>query len=903
MRFNALLVFVLLLLSNHVQAQVLADFETDNPFLSLSTQTGDNASIVTNPDVNGNNSSKVAYYRKASGNWRAVLFSFSSMQNTGEHDELTFKIRSTTQGRVFVKLVKQGVTLFENWAPDYTTQPSPGQWTVCKLNISSVKNTDFDRIEVNASVDNEAAADVYLDDFKLSNSLSPNGEPIIGLVLSTYEIEEGESIFFDATSSFDLDGTIQSFSWSFGDSESGTGSQVEHIFEENGVYAVTLTITDNEGKSSKKHFTVNVFPTDTKIGKVTFLKQQVYTYEKAEGVFLINGSYENLYDPDIIQVDAIITQPDQQEITVPCFYFQQAAYRPDQWYRTEEEGNWRLRFSAAQAGLHQIKIQVKDLSGTYFSATHDVTVLQGTAKGYVKMDEQNRQYYRHTTSEPFYPLGINIAWNTTSNYANIFKNLAEGGANLVRYWQVPFDMQGLEWENGNGFYRGLGFYAQQAAAEQDSIFGLCEYYNMYLQPVLFQHGMFSENVNSNWSDNPYNSVNGGPLTKAEQFFYNAEAKDYTKKLLRYIVARWGYSRHLFAWELFNEVNFTGLHPNQSSAWYPGVLTWHNEMGQYIKSIDSFDHLVSTSSDESHLEAMDKLQGLDNVQYHLYNTDLLKTQLTKDKELLSKLTRTGLINGEYGLNVNTADVPFDDQRMAIWTGIFSQVPRLMWKWENYINKNWSYLFIQPAEYLADKDFVAEGTISRLELSAKLSSQTLGAVGFQTDASSYVFVYDKAQRNAITTATVDLSTLNPGNYTLTYTNILNGEQQEETVDLVGEREFMLPVFSKGIAFSATLNYAIVVGLDKSEGENTFSFYPNPSHDEIHIDPMFIREGGIIYIFNAVGVLAGKVVLKSEATSSQSTHNISLKKFNLTPGIYQLRLQTAAGTYNARLVYKDF
>lgn len=901
MRFNGFLFFVLVLVSKPVSAQLLADFETENSTASLSTQTGDNATVVTNPGGNGNSSSKVAYYRKASGNWRAILLNFSSVKNTGENDELTFKIRSSTQGRVFVKVVKQGVTTLENWAPDYTTQPLPNEWTLCKLNITAIKNTDFDRIEVNASVDNEAAADVYLDDFKLSNSQSPAGEPIIGLTLSSYEIEAGESIFFDASTSVDLDGTIESTHWNFGDGETTSGSQVEHLYAESGVYTVWLTVTDNDDKSSRKHFTVNVFPTSEKISALTFLTDTVHTHEKAEAVFLIKGNYTNVFDSDVVLVDAIITQPDLTELRVPCFYFQQATYRPDQWYRTEEEGHWRLRFSSSQAGIHQVKISVRDESGTHVSSGYSIHITQGSSKGYVRMDKNNKQYYRHTTDEPFYPLGINIAWNTTTNYATIFKNLAEGGANLVRYWQVPFDKQGLEWRNGSGFYKGLGVYAQEAAAEQDSIFSLCEYNSIYLQPVLFQHGMFSENVNTNWPDNPYNSVNGGPLTRAEQFFYSEEAKLSTKKLLRYIVARWGYSRYLFAWELFNEVNFTGIHPNQTSAWYPGVLAWHDEMGQYIKSLDSFHHLISTSSDESHLGDMDKLQGLDNVQYHVYNTDLLKTQLTKDEHLLSTLTRTGLINGEYGLDVNTADVPFEDQRLAIWTGIFSQVPRLMWKWENYSNTTWSDLFSQPAYYLRDKDFAAEGPISRVEFSAKLGTQTLGVVGFQSALFTYAFVYDKAKRNTISTASIDLSNLPPGNYTLTYATILTGEEQTETVDLIHEREWPLPIFSKGIVLKAVLNYPIVV-LSVSERKNDFLFYPNPSQGEVHINTLRIKSKGDVYIFTAVGALVGKVEFRNEDVSGASILTINLKKFSLPAGIYQLSVQTEEDTFSARLIYNE-
>ena len=60
------------------------------------------------------------------------------------------------------------------------------------------------------------------------------------------------------------------------------------------------------------------------------------------------------------------------------------------------------------------------------------------------MDAQNKQYFRHNTGEPFYPLGINVAWAEIADYTTIFTNLGNGGANLVRYWQVPFNRQALD---------------------------------------------------------------------------------------------------------------------------------------------------------------------------------------------------------------------------------------------------------------------------------------------------------------------------------------------------------------------------------------------------------------------------------------------------------------------------
>lgn len=52
---------------------------------------------------------------------------------------------------------------------------------------------------------------------------------------------------FNATTSSDTDGTIASYTWSFGDGTTGTGATVNHTYAAADTYTVTLTVTDNEG--------------------------------------------------------------------------------------------------------------------------------------------------------------------------------------------------------------------------------------------------------------------------------------------------------------------------------------------------------------------------------------------------------------------------------------------------------------------------------------------------------------------------------------------------------------------------------------------------------------------------------------------------------------------------------
>jgi PKD repeat protein len=69
---------------------------------------------------------------------------------------------------------------------------------------------------------------------------------------------EGNSITLDASASADPDGIIASYSWNFGDGKTGSGVKPSHVYTENGVYSVTLTVTDNNGAQSSASTTVSV---------------------------------------------------------------------------------------------------------------------------------------------------------------------------------------------------------------------------------------------------------------------------------------------------------------------------------------------------------------------------------------------------------------------------------------------------------------------------------------------------------------------------------------------------------------------------------------------------------------------------------------------------------------------
>jgi len=68
----------------------------------------------------------------------------------------------------------------------------------------------------------------------------------------------------DASASTDSDGSIASYAWDFGDSSAaGSGLTTSHVFQANGTYTVTMTVTDDDGATRSTTRQVSVIQTAT----------------------------------------------------------------------------------------------------------------------------------------------------------------------------------------------------------------------------------------------------------------------------------------------------------------------------------------------------------------------------------------------------------------------------------------------------------------------------------------------------------------------------------------------------------------------------------------------------------------------------------------------------------------
>ena len=83
------------------------------------------------------------------------------------------------------------------------------------------------------------------------NTSSNSNQPPVAFAGGPYNGYVNIPVVFNATSSYDPDNDIVSYSWDFGDGTTGVGEQTEHTYTMVGKYTIVLTVTDSRGIESK----------------------------------------------------------------------------------------------------------------------------------------------------------------------------------------------------------------------------------------------------------------------------------------------------------------------------------------------------------------------------------------------------------------------------------------------------------------------------------------------------------------------------------------------------------------------------------------------------------------------------------------------------------------------------
>ncbi len=87
-----------------------------------------------------------------------------------------------------------------------------------------------------------------------------NRPPVASFTESTENATIGEYIDFNASGSFDSDGSIVNYFWDFGDGSNDTGTTTSHAYLTNGTFIVTLIVTDDDEATASANATKTILP-------------------------------------------------------------------------------------------------------------------------------------------------------------------------------------------------------------------------------------------------------------------------------------------------------------------------------------------------------------------------------------------------------------------------------------------------------------------------------------------------------------------------------------------------------------------------------------------------------------------------------------------------------------------
>ncbi len=384
------------------------------------------------------------------------------------------------------------------------------------------------------------------------------------------------------------------------------------------------------------------------------LNKTVTEYEKAEWDISISNVFANPYDQKEVTLDLVMTAPSGNPVTLPCYF--------------DSAGNWKARFAPQEQGKYTYHFHMVVKGKSEQSQDGAFVSLPGKKQGFL---HKNGLYtFKFDNGDLFRGIGENVGWEARANenpkytYDLLLPPLAKNGANFFRTWMCPWNLP-LDYQRVNNpkrYSNTTEYFNPSGIKRMEELLHLCDSLHLYMMLTL--------------------DMNSG---KRPEWFYSQTSMDKYKNKLRYLVARWGYSTNIAAWEFFNEID-NGVFNKSDSVLIPHiyVTNWHDEMSRYLKDIDPYKHLVTTSISHRDIAGMNSIAYLDFNQKHIYkHTEKIPAIYGDYIQTYGK----PYVVGEFGYRWEDANPKYAkeadyDYKRGLWFGMFSPTPILpmSWWWE-------------------------------------------------------------------------------------------------------------------------------------------------------------------------------------------------------------------------------
>lgn len=525
-------------------------------------------------------------------------------------------------------------------------------------------------------------------------------------------------------------------------------------------------------------FLAGFFITDIpgQIKSVEQLTQSCRQYKTTEWVINLKTEWTDPYLSSQIEVDMILESPSSKKISLPCFYYKG---------KSSQLSEWRARFTPVETGAYKAVFRLRGAGiSSSLSDTISFPVLSSGLKGFLHPNDL--WTLKFDNGELFRGLGENICWearkeddskyfkkwheNKKFNYADMLTKLKRGGGNFFRTWMIYWNLP-VDWKNPKNSTRYKSSkmrFNESGIKRMDELIELCDSLEMYLMLALDSHVGY---MGSGWENSSYNKKNGGFAESPLEFFSSNLARQQYKDKLRYMVARWGYSKSIACWEFFNEID-NAMYAKDGHTIPDSIITgWHTEMSAFLKQIDPYGHIVTTSISHRDVAGLNDIKTIDINQKHIYRyTKGIPETIRSYTDKFHKPYAIGEFGYEWDwskdFNAFAEDMDSDYKR-GLWYGLFSPTPILpmSWWWEFFDKRNMTKYFANVREMQNNIMQSGKGIIEQINVNVTDSS--LVKLGVTNGVKNYAYIYNPGEKEI--TCKVSLT----GSDEITFSEIYNCE----------------------------------------------------------------------------------------------------------------------------------
>jgi len=428
----------------------------------------------------------------------------------------------------------------------------------------------------------------------------------------------------------------------------------------------------------------------------------VRTGDPIEMSFDLPNIQGNPFDCTTNDVQVTLSTPAGNQISIPAFF--------------DGNATWRARLTADSPGrylLKSITLNGTDARAQSISRT-EFDCPQGNDPGFVRIDPNDKMRFAFDDGSPFYPVGYNLAWRSHGEVempplVDSLDRMGKAGVNWTRIWMNSWDGKNLDWPSNKADRVEPGMLLLPVARDWDAIVQAAQKNHVYFQMVLQHHGQYSTTADNNWTTNPWNKSNGGWLEKPAQFFTDPKAIQLTKNKFRYIIARWGYSPAIMAFELCNEVESTDAFKSD----LPSVAAWHQTMARFIREQDHYHHLITTSSNTGEKSIW---PATDYYQAHAYPSDLIAAISGLDDQKLDRAYFFGEIGSS---STGNPPPPRDTLHQILWASLMSGSAGTgeYWDWFDVEPQNLLGQFTSIQQFIHQSGMLADRNLHPVILEAQ------------------------------------------------------------------------------------------------------------------------------------------------------------------------------------------